>query len=358
MRGNLSARSLTVSTLAVALCGRASAQTQDVFRIKDATVDTHSEYRNVELGPGEEYVWGDFKGPGKVTFMVYTDGNNGMRYRGLVLKVYWDAATEPSIRVPLADFFGAMESFSIDYQSIAMQVTHYNHQSYLPMPFSKRARFVLSNDGDRKFSQAMAWSIDYEKNPEFGQETSRLHASWSRSNPVENGLHPILKVNGKGHYIGNFLQVNTTYPYPGWWGEGNVYFDLDGKKITHTEGTEDEYGSSWGFEYTHSAPYNGYIQMDKEKGRHRMYRWYLANPVRFQKSLNVTIENRRFQGEGVQFKSFEDATRAQVISRDDYTSVAFWYQEGAHAVPALPPYAQRIAPPKGVLYPDRRSPPE
>jgi hypothetical protein len=69
-----------------------------------------------------------------------------------------------------------------------------------------------------------------------------------------------------------------------------------------------------------------------------MYRWYLMNPVRFQKSLEVEIQNQRYQN-------------GQVPSKDDYTSVAFWYQEGAHAAPPLEPYASRVAPSQGATYP-------
>ena len=54
-------------------------------------------------------------------------------------------------------------------------------------------------------------------------------------------------------------------------------------KITHSPGTEDEYGACWGFGNTYSYLYCGYLQNDK--GRNRMYRWYLSNPVRFQESL-------------------------------------------------------------------------
>jgi hypothetical protein len=75
-----------------------------------------------------------------------------------------------------------------------------------------------------------------------------------------------------------------------------------------------------------------------DDGKNRMYRWYLANPVRFQKSLIVDIQNQRYNGQ-------------QTPSQDDYTSVAFWYQEGAHPVPALLPYVERAAESKGATYP-------
>lgn len=59
--------------------------------------------------------------------------------------------------------------------------------------------------------------------------------------------------------------------------------------MVHTPGTEDEYGSCWGFGAAFSRPYCGYLS--DGKGSNRMYRWYLANPVRFQKSLHVEIQD-------------------------------------------------------------------
>ncbi|MGO8698082.1 MAG: DUF2961 domain-containing protein [Limisphaerales bacterium] len=59
--------------------------------------------------------------------------------------------------------------------------------------------------------------------------------------------------------------------------------------------------------------YMCYLQM--EKGDNRMYRWYLLNPVRFQQSLKVELQNQHNNGT----PTTNDA--------DDYASVAFWYQE-------------------------------
>ena len=68
-----------------------------------------------------------------------------------------------------------------------------------------------------------------------------------------------------------------------------------------------------------------------EKGGNRMYRWYLANPVRFQQSLKVQIQNQHNNGT----PTTSDA--------DDYTSVAFWYQEEPHPTFTLPPFSERAA---------------
>jgi hypothetical protein len=209
---------------------------------------------------------------------------------------------------------------------------------YLPMPFSHRARFLLRNDGDRDYSQSVAYGIDYEQGRTFAAEKSRLHCAWHRSNPTQNGMHTILEVRGRGHYVGNFLQVFTRYG--GWWGEGDTIFHVDGQTMTHTPGTEDEYGSCWGFGKLFQYPHCGYLE--NAAGQNRMYRWYLANPVRFQRSLAVEIQNQRYD-------------RGQVPSRDDYTSIAFWYQEGPHQGAALPAFAERTAASRAVEY-QKKSP--
>jgi D-arabinan exo alpha-(1,3)/(1,5)-arabinofuranosidase (non-reducing end) len=319
----------------------ADAQIADLFRITTGSFATHVEYHKIDLAPGKEVVLADLTGPGKVVYFYVTDDSymhptegTGFMYPGLVLSVYWDDAPEPSIRVPLWSFFGALERTTIDYQSMPMQINHHCYMSYLPMPFSRRARFVLSNDGNESYSRSVAYGIDYEKDLSYAHEQSRLHATWNRSNPTRGAVHEILAVSGKGQYVGNFLQVNTMYE--GWWGEGDTLFHLDGEIFTHTPGTEDEYGSAWGFEHTYSYLYSGYIEMSGRENR--MYRWYLANPIRFQKSLKVEIQDQRYQN-------------GQVPSEDDFTSVAFWYQEGAHAAPALSPYAQRVAPSQATSYP-------
>jgi len=333
---------LVVWILAAGSPPRAQAQVNDIFRITNGTFATHVEYHTIDLPPGKEFVLADLSGPGKITYFYYTDDSfdhatdsSGALYAGLVLKVYWDAATEPSIRVPLWAFFGVFDHKAVEYQSLPMQVNHYNYMCYLPMPFSQHARLVIANDGDEEYKRSVAYGVDYESDPAFATESSRLHAAWNRSNPTRDGMHQLLEVTGKGQYIGNFLQVDTKFP--GWWGEGDTIFHVDGTAMTHTPGTEDEYGGCWGFEHTYSYIYSGYIQMDP--GQNRMYRWYLANPVHFQNSLKVEIQNQRV------------SNGEQVPSHDDYTSVAFWYQEGVHAAPPLAEYTERIAPNRSGEYP-------
>lgn len=303
----------------------------DLYQITEAKSATVSKFHNISIPKGGEHVLANLDGPGKVTYFYITDDTVGRWYPGLVLKVYWDGSEEPAINVPLADFFGAIGGVPVDFSSAAIQVNQACFMCYLPMPFSKQARFVLANDGDREYAQKVAYGIDYEKDQALSSETSRLYSRWQRSNPVTGGLHRILDTSGRGHYVGSILQV-VSKDHGVWFGEGDTNFLIDGEKIIHSPGSEDEYGSCWANSSwsTYDTPYCGH-PLNRD-GVNRMYRWYFANPVRFQKGLQVEIQNQHDNGTPTD----GDA--------DDYTSVAFWYQQGPASTPALPPFDVRTKP--------------
>ena len=191
---------LAVASLAIILQSNVTAQTtSDLYHITGGVTRSQMDFRQITVPKGGEQSLADFKGPGKVTYFYITDDTVGRWYPGLVLKVFWDDETDPGIQVPLADFFGAMGSRAVDYQSAPMQINHACFMSYLPMPCSKRARFVLANDGDRDYSQKVAYGVDFEAGAAYASETSRLHCEWRRSNPVTNGLHTIMETSVRGN---------------------------------------------------------------------------------------------------------------------------------------------------------------
>jgi hypothetical protein len=115
-----------------------------------------------------------------------------------------------------------------------------------------------------------------------------------------------------------------------WWGEGEVKFYIDGDKELPTisgTGTEDYFGSAWGIgEF--NAPYHGAPIVSG--GRVSLYRWHVADPVRFKHDLRVTIQNIGYGPNGL----FERS--------DDMCSTAYWYQEEPHApFPPLPAVLDR-----------------
>jgi len=131
---------------------------------------------------------------------------------------------------------------------------------------------------------------------------------------------------------------------PGWWGEGEIKFFLDGDKEFPTiagTGTEDYFCGSYNFEnretrlyQTFSTPYTGLAQVLPPNvaylpgQRFGLYRWHIADPVRFQEDLKVTIQALGW---------YQDRSGRYLPLEDDIASVGYWYQTEPHAAfPALP----------------------
>jgi hypothetical protein len=104
-------------------------------------------------------------------------------------------------------------------------------------------------------------------------------------------------------------------------------------------GTEDYFCDAWGFrKFTNPfygvSVWEGYDADD----RGTVYRWHIADPVRFRKSLKVTIEHKgvAFFPDGRVKSGFEERA-------DNISTVAFWYQKGkAKRFASVPAGADRI----------------
>lgn len=149
----------------------------NIYKVTHGVSGAHVEFRTYVIKPGEELALADINGPAKITYCYITDDSvfhradgSGFAYPGLVLRVYWDYSDKPSIDVLLWAFFGGFDRESINYASLPMQVHHWSHMCYLPMPFSKHARVSLLNDGNITYSRSIAFGTSYEKNEKYATE--------------------------------------------------------------------------------------------------------------------------------------------------------------------------------------------
>jgi len=144
---------------------------------------------------------------------------------------------------------------------------------------------------------------------------------------------------GSGHYVGTVQSVYSMSD--GWYGEGDDFFFIDGETEPRLRGTgtEDYFCDAWGFR-EQDGPFYGTPLWEgfEANDRSTAYRFHLADPVVFHKSLRAEIEHKGSQ-------KFPDGTRDGFIERDDLmSSVAFWYQLEPHKPwPALPPGPDRLA---------------
>ena len=293
----------------------------------------------IVIGPHQTFALADIQTHGAVEHIWMTPTGN---WQSSILRMYWDGEESPSVEVPIGSFFAMGWG---KYARVSSQAICVNPGSafnaYWPMPFRKRARITLENLDDEPMT--IYYQIDFAE-AELPQDAAYFHAQYRRMNPVPyKQVYTILDgVHGKGQYVGTYLAWGVHND--GWWGEGEIKFYLDGDNEFPTiagTGTEDYFGGSYDFENQEShryeeftSPYSGLAQVIRPDGlyqsqeRFGLYRWHIADPIRFEKDLRVTIQDLGWQSGG-----------RYLPLTDDISSVAFWYQTEPHA--AFPPLPDR-----------------
>jgi hypothetical protein len=93
----------------------------------------------ISIESGETATLQDISGPGISTHIWFTiNSNENNHLKKLVLQAYWDGETEPSVQVPVGDFFGLGLGEYFLYQSALTSVASVKAlNAYFPMPFAK-----------------------------------------------------------------------------------------------------------------------------------------------------------------------------------------------------------------------------
>lgn len=291
----------------------------------------------IVVQPGQTFTLADIQGSGAIEHIWMTPTGD---WRLSILRFYWDDEKEPSVEVPVGDFFAMGWNKYARLSSLPVAVNPGSaFNSYWVMPFRKHARVTLQNLDDTPVT--IYYEIDYT-NTVVPADSAYFHAQFRRINPLPyKGVYVILdNVKGEGQYVGTYIAWGTHST--GWWGEGEVKFYIDGDKdfpTINSTGTEDYFGGSYNFENSEkkqyeefTAPYSGLAQVIRPDGlyqsqqRFGMYRWHIPDPVRFKSDLRVTIQALGWQSGG-----------RYLPLMDDIASVAYWYQTEPHQTfPKLP----------------------
>ena len=167
----------------------------------------------------------DVDGPGAIQQIWLT--LHPSFWRRVVLRIYWDDETTPSVETPIGDFFCNGWGVRSNVTSLPVAVNPAGgFNCYWEMPFRQHARITVENVTPDTLA-GFYYQINYTLT-EVAADRAYFHAQWRRSNPVPYGqVHILLDgVRGQGHYVGTYLAwgVNNN----GWWGEGEIKFYLDG----------------------------------------------------------------------------------------------------------------------------------
>ncbi|MCL4841593.1 MAG: DUF2961 domain-containing protein [Bryobacteraceae bacterium] len=294
---------------------------------------------SVRIKGGETFTLAEIDGSGAIQHIWMTPTGH---WRTSILRMYWDGETEPSVEVPVGDFFGMGWGQYAHLNSLAVTVNPGSaFNSYWLMPFRKKARITMENLDDK--DMVLYYQIDYTLT-DVPADAAYFHAQFRRVNPLKfKDVYTLVDgIQGAGHFVGTYMAwgVNNR----GWWGEGEIKFYMDGDKEFPTiagTGTEDYFCGSYNFEnrvtrqyQEFSTAYAGLHQVIKPDGvyasqqRFGMYRWHITDPVRFKKDLRVTIQALGWKA---------NSQREYLPLQDDIASVVYWYQSEPHAkFPRLP----------------------
>jgi hypothetical protein len=101
------------------------------------------------LAAGETLTLLDEAGPGLITHVWVTIASDDPNHlKALVVRMYWDGESTPSVEAPIGDFFGLGLGEYHLYQSLALSVSSDKALNcFLPMPFQKHARITVTNEG-------------------------------------------------------------------------------------------------------------------------------------------------------------------------------------------------------------------
>ena len=258
---------------------------------------------NRVLAPGQRIVLADLEGPGRVTHVWLTVaplraiGNPPPEFlRAQVLTVTYDDRDEPSVSVPVPDFFGAVHGVAAPYASALTTVNEgRGFASRIPMPFPGGIRIEYENASDDP--ALLYYQVDVLLGP-VEPDTGLLHVMFNRANPTSLGddLVVLDGLRGPGRYLGTTGGVRPADPH--WWGEGELKLYLDGETsptICGT-GTEDYLDSAWGIGRYHAPEAGAPLVLapggDAARGWSLVgwYRWHLSDPIVFSESVRVTLQ--------------------------------------------------------------------
>ena len=105
----------------------------------------------LHLRPGEKRTLAEIPGAGCVGHIWMTVASaEAQVLRKVVLRAYWDGEAQPSVEVPVGDFFGMGFGETRNYAALPLAMGPEDGRGmacYFPMPFANGARITASSDG-------------------------------------------------------------------------------------------------------------------------------------------------------------------------------------------------------------------
>ena len=292
------------------------------------------------------------EGPGQIEMFHFAMPSTLKLGREVILRIYWDDQTEPSVNCPLVDFFCDPAG---QYEAVETAVLNVRRgfNAYFPMPYRKAARVELYYDGELKPGPELQAKMPcysyvmYRNLKRVPRGAGYFHANWrQQALPLGKAAYTALETQGRGKFVGWSVTVRKPGS-PAYLVDMNEMFYVDGEETPSIElqGIEDSFGFSWGFPETESEfLLSGYRKYFKGAAA---YKFFIDEAIPFHKSLRVTID----------FGKNENETIKGMVGEQGYwhelSSVCYWYQAEPTGTDALPALAERApAPDDNPVWPN------
>ncbi|MCU6710934.1 DUF2961 domain-containing protein [Paenibacillus sp. J5C_2022] len=259
-------------------------------------IDAHSSYDIAHL-----------KGAGVIKHIWITMScEDLMIRRNAAIKMYWDDSEHPSVAAPIGDFFGQGwgEKYNCMTTPLSAAPAEGNALNcYFPMPYANGAKIVIENASDCPISQFFYY-VDYEVHASIPENAGRFHAWWNRGGTTsDNGNYLFAAIEGQGKLAGIHCFIDN--PSTEWHGEGAIEVFIDGERWS-------AFNTAWSTKGNCQHPYYGLARGNEhmgQVGRTHGYRYFIEDPIYFEKSLRASIERGH-----------------AAMPTLDIASVAYWYQ--------------------------------
>ncbi|MDR1866597.1 MAG: DUF2961 domain-containing protein [Bacteroidales bacterium] len=308
---------------------------------------------------GEKATLFDVKGAGVINHIWITIAPppEVLHRNDIILRMYWDGKSTPSVESPIGPFFGQGWNERYNFASFPLAAGPVNGAglvSYFTMPFANGARIEIENQSGKTIS-SFYYYVDYLEMEKLPKDLGRFHAWYNHEltealpqgetewgavgrqgeNKDGKNNYVFADIRGKGHFVGINYYVHC--PTPMWYGEGDDMWFIDGETVPSIigTGTEDFFNTSWCPKEPFTHPYYGYGRLNNDLGwlgRTHVYRFFINDPVFFEKSLKATIEHGHENNLTL-----------------DLATVAYWYQTEASVLPPAP--TKEMRQPKPMISP-------
>lgn len=213
----------------------------------------------------------DVDGPGVVTQIhasalvaSWGEGFDSPESQEVMIRVFYDGQSSPSINMPYMDFLGDIQCRSAYFTTVYFSKVKESHNFRLPMPFRKHIRIELENRSEKDLLGYA--DIQWEQVSSLPDNCGYLKTDYREAeiNAQENTV--LFEINRPAKVVAHWLQYESERSEKGETiceANQELYLDGDTTPTLNYLGSEDVYGYSWGYKGTHSDNYAAIIRQEE-----------------------------------------------------------------------------------------------